>query len=163
MRPFRPAVSTMLRDSPENRSGELNEAHRIFFSQSPYYHWESIKSPTLIIHDRQDTFVPFAHAGPRRKVPHANLCEFRVGGHILWLGRDARAMHQARVRFLRASHRLLAESSHHAANAGEDFSVLLLLRVQYLVELCVGRLANCHTLIGQPPQPLAKLRPQCGL
>ena len=102
---FRPAVSTILRDSPENRSGELNDAHRIFFSQSPYCLWESIKAPTLIIHDRQDTFVPFAHAEEaKKKVPHANLCEFRVGGHILWLGRDARAMHQARVRFIRASH-----------------------------------------------------------
>jgi len=59
---------------------------------------------------------------------------------------------------------MLAESSHHAANAGEDIiSVLLLRRVQYLVELCKGRLANCLAyLFGQPAQPLAKLLPQCG-
>lgn len=102
---FGPTVSTILRDDPGNLTGELNDAHRIFFSKSPYCQWENIKAPTLIIHDRQDNFVPFVHAEEaKKKVPHAILREFHVGGHILWLGRDARAMHQTRVQFLRALH-----------------------------------------------------------
>jgi pimeloyl-ACP methyl ester carboxylesterase len=98
---FKAVVSTILREDAANRSGELNDARSIFFSKSAYCRWEDIKSPVLIIHDRQDPFVPFAHAEEAKKrLPRSRLRAPSLGGHMIWLGRDARLMHETRVQFL---------------------------------------------------------------
>lgn len=100
---FASVVSAILKEDAGNRSGELSDAVNIFFSRTEYVRWEDIESPVLILHDPLDPFVPFAHAEEaKRRLPHARLEGMRLGGHILWLGRDARAMHEARVAFLAA-------------------------------------------------------------
>src|SRR5262245_28275126 len=61
------------------------------------------KARTLIVHDPEDQFVPFVHARTAaQRVPKAQLRPFHLAGHIVWLGPDARAMHDTRVDFLRA-------------------------------------------------------------
>jgi pimeloyl-ACP methyl ester carboxylesterase len=97
-------IATILREDAGNRSGELSDALNIFFSRTEYLRWQDVKAPVLIIHDPLDPFVPFAHAEEaKRRLPRARLESLQLGGHILWLGRDARAMHEARVAFLRAA------------------------------------------------------------
>jgi pimeloyl-ACP methyl ester carboxylesterase len=101
---FGPVAATILREDAANGGGELNDARRIFLSKSAYCRWESIKARTLIIHDRQDTFVPLIHAAEAgKRIRHAELRSYQLGGHILWLGRDARRMHSARLQFLKGS------------------------------------------------------------
>jgi pimeloyl-ACP methyl ester carboxylesterase len=59
---------------------------------------------TLIVHDPADPFVPFVHAETAaQRVASARLCPFHLAGHILWLGPEASAMHEARVNFLRGT------------------------------------------------------------
>ena len=100
---FKAAASLILREDPANRQGELNDALSIFFAKQAYCRWAAIKAPTLVLHDREDPFVPFAHGEEARKrIPHAELHALRLGGHMFWLGQDAQKMHQTRVRFLRA-------------------------------------------------------------
>ena len=102
---FGPVAATILREDAANGSGEFNDARSVFLSKSAYCRWESIKARTLILHDRQDTFVPFIHAEEAgRRIRHAELRSYHLGGHILWLGRDARRMHSTRLQFLKGSH-----------------------------------------------------------
>ena len=57
---------------------------------------------TLIIHDEKDAFVPLVHAQEAKtRLQHATLSTLRLSGHIIWLGREARRMHDARIDFLR--------------------------------------------------------------
>jgi pimeloyl-ACP methyl ester carboxylesterase len=99
---FPAIVSTILRAHPGNGQGEISDARNIFFSRSAYCRWEDVRVPTLVMHDREDTFVPYAHAEQAAELlPRGELRAFRLGGHILWTGGEARAMHRARVELLR--------------------------------------------------------------
>jgi pimeloyl-ACP methyl ester carboxylesterase len=101
---FTALVSTILREDPANRRGEINDVFNIFFAKAAYCRWERIKARTLIVHDPEDKFVPFVHSeNAAQHVSKAQLCSFHLAGHIIWLGLDARAMHEARVDFLRQS------------------------------------------------------------
>ena len=61
-----------------------------------------VRIPTLILHDRADPLVPFAHAEwARQAIPTAELCDLRLGGHIIWLGAEASRLRQERAAFLR--------------------------------------------------------------
>ena len=65
---------------------------------------DTITSPTLIVHDREDPVVPFVHAEWSHKcIPHSHLLDVHAGGHLIWYGRDALHMHKARVAFIDAS------------------------------------------------------------
>ena len=99
---FGVVVSRILREDAANRWGELNDVFHIFFANSPYCHWERVTTRTLIVHDPADPFVPFVHAETAAQhIVSAHLSPFHLAGHILWLGPEASAMHQARVDFLR--------------------------------------------------------------
>jgi pimeloyl-ACP methyl ester carboxylesterase len=99
---FAAVAATMLREDSGNRRGELNDVFEIFFAHAPYCRWESIEARTLLVHDPDDPFVPFVHAElAARRVAKAQVRPFHLAGHILWLGPDARAMHDTRVDFLR--------------------------------------------------------------
>jgi len=99
---FKPVTERVLRDDPDNRAGEWSDVRTTFFSTSPYCDWESITAPTLLIHDEKDPFVPIIHAEEvRARLPQAVLHTFALAGHIIWLGREARRMHEARVEFLK--------------------------------------------------------------
>jgi pimeloyl-ACP methyl ester carboxylesterase len=99
---YKAVVSRLLRGDAGNRGGELNDAISIFFSKSEYCDWGKIEAPALLIHDEKDTFVPVVHAREAKaRLRHATLRTFALGGHIIWLGREARLMHEARVHFLR--------------------------------------------------------------
>lgn len=65
--------------------------------------WDDVRVPTLVVHGTEDTFVPFVHAEEAAKLLRGELRPFRLGGHILWTGREARAMHRTRIEFLRDS------------------------------------------------------------
>jgi pimeloyl-ACP methyl ester carboxylesterase len=98
---FRTVASTIMREDPANRTGEINDLFKILLAKSPYCRWERIKARTLIVHDLEDKFVPFVHAEKAaQSVSNAQLRAFHLAGHILWLGPDARAMHETRVGFL---------------------------------------------------------------
>jgi pimeloyl-ACP methyl ester carboxylesterase len=95
---FATVVSTILREDPANRRGEFNDVFNVFFAKTAYCRYERIKARTLILHDPEDTFVPFVHAEmAAQSVPGAVLRSFHLAGHIIWLGPDARAMHEARI------------------------------------------------------------------
>ncbi len=99
-------VARMLREYPANRGGELNDAASIFFSKSAYCDWAEIEAPTLLIHDEKDPFVPIVHAeDAKARLANATLRTFALGGHILWLGPQARTMHEERVEFLKRASR----------------------------------------------------------
>ena len=56
----------------------------------------------LIIHDEKDAFVPLVHAEEANaRLRRATLRKFALAVHIIWLGREARLMHEARAEFLR--------------------------------------------------------------
>jgi pimeloyl-ACP methyl ester carboxylesterase len=62
----------------------------------------SVGCKTLIQHDRDDPAVPIAHAHwARHCIPCAQFCELHVGGHLIWVGRDAEKMRHERTAFIR--------------------------------------------------------------
>jgi len=89
-------------DEKAEAIGTANDAKSIFLSGKPFCKWSNIKSPTLIIHDRNDPFVTFEHALAAKKIlgALAELPSFRLGGHLPWFGPDAAAANQRRLEFL---------------------------------------------------------------
>jgi len=70
---------------------------------------QTIQCPTLIIHDRADPLVPFAHAEwSQQTIAHARLLDVHAGGHLIWFGQDYASLHNVRVEFI---HRALAARS----------------------------------------------------
>ena len=64
----------------------------------------TIACPTLIIHDRADPLVPFAHAEwSQLCIPGSRLLAINGGGHLIWFGRDSAFMHTERVAFIHKS------------------------------------------------------------
>jgi len=64
----------------------------------------SIRCPTLIIHDRADPLVPFRHAEWSQScIPESRLLAIHAGGHLIWFGKDFEFMHAERVAFIRNS------------------------------------------------------------
>jgi predicted alpha/beta-fold hydrolase len=62
---------------------------------APSMGWQSFR-------DDKDPFVPVVHAQEAKARPRAaTLRTFALGGHVMWLGREARLMHVARVQFLK--------------------------------------------------------------
>jgi pimeloyl-ACP methyl ester carboxylesterase len=79
---FDTVVSTILREDPANRRGEFNDVFNVFFAKTTYYRYGAIKARTLILHDPEDTFVPFVHAERAAEtVPNALLRSFHLAGH----------------------------------------------------------------------------------
>jgi len=65
---------------------------------------DSIRCPTLIVHDRADPLVPFVHAEWSHScIPESRLLEIRAGGHLIWFGKDFESMHAERIAFIRKS------------------------------------------------------------
>ena len=99
---FNAVSAKMLFDDGTNRSGEWSDVRHTFFTKSPYCQWESLSVPTLLVHDEKDPFVPIVHAEEAMKrLRRATLQRFTLGGHMIWVGRDAKRMHEVRVEFLR--------------------------------------------------------------
>lgn len=68
-----------------------------------------VQQPTLIVHDEADPLAPADHA--TWFAARCSRCEtvsVHAAGHLIWVGREAGVMHQARVRFLK-------EHAKHAA------------------------------------------------
>ena len=99
---YKAVLARILREDAANRGGELNDALSVFFSKTEYCDWAKIEAPTLLIHDEKDPFVPVVHAHEAKaRISNGTLRTFALGGHIIWLGREARLMHEARVHFLK--------------------------------------------------------------
>lgn len=99
---YKAVLARILKEDTANRSGELNDALNVFFSKTEYCDWAKIEAPTLLVHDEKDPFVPVVHAQEAKVLlRNATLRTFALGGHIIWLGREARLMHEARVHFLK--------------------------------------------------------------
>jgi pimeloyl-ACP methyl ester carboxylesterase len=68
----------------------------------PWLTPNSVRCPTLILHDRADPLVPFAHAQwAMRCIPTAKLIDLHTGGHLIWVGKDAGRMRRERSAFVR--------------------------------------------------------------
>jgi len=80
-----------------------NDYFGTFRATDPYCDWSRIKAPTLIIHDTLDPFVPVFHARQAndrlKNVTWKH--DYRLGGHMIWLGSDAGRANDQRMRFLR--------------------------------------------------------------
>jgi pimeloyl-ACP methyl ester carboxylesterase len=64
---------------------------------------ESIATPTLVLHSREDASVPFEHAEhAARLLPHSVLTEAPTLTHLLWIGPGRDAVDTRMVEFLRA-------------------------------------------------------------
>jgi pimeloyl-ACP methyl ester carboxylesterase len=82
------------------RLGMQNDWHNMI--GKPWLETGTIHTPTLILHDRVDPIVPFAHAEWFRQcIGTAELYDLRLGGHMVWLGTDASRMRDLRTAFLR--------------------------------------------------------------
>lgn len=65
---------------------------------------DTIECSTLIIHDRADPLVPFAHAEWSQScIPRSRLLDIHAGGHLIWFGKDSTFMHNQRVEFIHES------------------------------------------------------------
>ena len=65
---------------------------------------DTIRCPTLIIHDRSDPLVPFVHAEWSQScIAESRLLEIHAGGHLIWFGKDSARMHDERVSVIRGS------------------------------------------------------------
>jgi pimeloyl-ACP methyl ester carboxylesterase len=68
----------------------------------PWLKPASVRCPTLILHDRADPLVPFAHVEwALHCIPHAEHLDLHAGGHLIWVGKDAERMSKERTAFLR--------------------------------------------------------------
>ena len=64
----------------------------------------SIRCPTLIIHDRADPLVPFLHAEWSQScIIGSHLLGIHAGGHLIWFGKDFEFMNTERIAFIRKS------------------------------------------------------------
>lgn len=62
----------------------------------------TIDCPTLIIHDRTDPVVPFAHVDwIQQAIPHAEWTDHKLGGHLIWTGCDVKEMQMERLDFIK--------------------------------------------------------------
>jgi len=62
----------------------------------------AVRCPTMVLHDRADPLVPFAHAEwALRCITHAEHCDLHAGGHLIWVGKDRERMCNERAEFLR--------------------------------------------------------------
>jgi pimeloyl-ACP methyl ester carboxylesterase len=87
---------------PLTISGAINDYFTLFRFSEDFCDWHAIQAPTLIVHDAQDPFVPYCHAQQAAaRIRDGSLRLFTVGGHMVWLGTEARKMHETRLRFLR--------------------------------------------------------------
>jgi pimeloyl-ACP methyl ester carboxylesterase len=102
---FTAVLDRIMRDEKQNASGKLNDARHIFLAKSDFCQWETVTSPTLVIHDPEDPLVPLVHAEEvSQHLKHGKLSTYRLGGHLIYLGADAVKMHRERVQFLRGKH-----------------------------------------------------------
>lgn len=92
---FAAALNRIMRVEKQNSTGELNDARNIFLAKSDYCPWEAVKAPTLIIHNLEDPLVPIVHANEAaQQIKRAKLRTYRLGGHLIYVGTDARKMHR---------------------------------------------------------------------
>ena len=62
----------------------------------------TIQCPTLIIHDRADPLVPFAHSEwSHQCISESRLLDIHTGGHLIWFGKDFDFIHNQRIELLR--------------------------------------------------------------
>jgi pimeloyl-ACP methyl ester carboxylesterase len=107
-----------LRDSPELHSlGRLladsmircygqqpagTENDWVAWTGDPWLTPLSVECPTLILHDRADAVVPFAHAEwAMRCISAGELCEVDTGGHLIWVGKDRERLRRVRTKFIK--------------------------------------------------------------
>jgi pimeloyl-ACP methyl ester carboxylesterase len=63
---------------------------------------QAVTAPTLVIHSREDSSVPFSHAEwSLEHLPHAALCETGFTGHFYWVGPESPQVAQHLVAFLK--------------------------------------------------------------
>jgi len=63
---------------------------------------ERIRQPTLVIHSREDSSVPFIHAEWSLKhIPQAELCEAGITGHFFWVDPEYQSVSQRLIAFLK--------------------------------------------------------------
>ncbi len=63
---------------------------------------DSVRCPTLILHDRADPLVPFAHVEwAMNCIRDAEFCDLHAGGHLIWVGKHGSKMRDVRAAFIR--------------------------------------------------------------
>ncbi|MDV3348261.1 alpha/beta hydrolase [Leptolyngbyaceae cyanobacterium CCMR0082] len=96
------AMSAMGVDCAAKPAGYLNDLAMMVGDESVAL--DTIACPTLILHDRADPIVPFAHAEwAYRCISEAYLPNIRLGGHLIWHGAHAWIMREKRNSFLKLS------------------------------------------------------------
>jgi pimeloyl-ACP methyl ester carboxylesterase len=81
-----------------SRRGALTDAAHIVGADL----LEKVRQPTLVIHSREDSSVPFAHAEwSLGHIPQAELCEAGITGHFFWVGPDYSHISQRMISFLK--------------------------------------------------------------
>jgi pimeloyl-ACP methyl ester carboxylesterase len=85
------------------KNAALNDLLAVLRAKTEFCPWTMVRAPTLLIHDDKDPFVPVFHARQAQsRIRRAQLKLFHLGGHMIWLGSEAKKMHDARVAFLSA-------------------------------------------------------------
>lgn len=83
-----------------SRQGALNDATHTVGKEL----LQTISTPTLVIHSREDKSVPFSHAEwSLQHIPSATLCEAGLTGHFIWVGPDYQTISEQLIAFLRAN------------------------------------------------------------
>lgn len=79
------AIAKFYNKQPENKGALLDLEHTINDSV-----FDRIKSPTLIIHSKEDRAVPFEHAeNAKSKIRDSELFVANTWGHFIWVGKGA--------------------------------------------------------------------------
>ncbi len=69
-------------------------------SEKPTY-LENIVVPSLIVHGKTDTNVPFSHAeAAKEAIPNSELYAIEEGTHFLWLGEEGQLVSRKLISFL---------------------------------------------------------------
>jgi pimeloyl-ACP methyl ester carboxylesterase len=74
----------MILPMSERKTGNLNDPAHWF--ERGDFNLERITAPTLVIHARDDTFVPFAHGQyTAARIPNARFLTQEFGGHFVYV------------------------------------------------------------------------------
>jgi pimeloyl-ACP methyl ester carboxylesterase len=77
------------------------ENDRANWAGEPWLMPGCVGCPTLILHDQTNPVSPIAHAEwAMHSIPNAQFCNLHVGGHLIWVGKDAKKMRRERAVFI---------------------------------------------------------------
>jgi esterase/lipase len=103
-------VLTHIKDDDIDKFRKMNNRQRsghgfiIDLSQTSFISnsdLQAIKSPTIILHSKNDSAVPIEHAyNAHNNISNSKLCILDTWGHLIWLELSSEQLHEELLEFL---------------------------------------------------------------